>query len=62
MAQLAMRWTLTNPAITSAITVVKKPEHILGTVKAADDVLSHKVWYQVANLFTQAKAKALAAG
>lgn len=62
MAQLAMRWTLTNPAITSAITGFKKPEHILGTVKAADDVLSHKVWYQVANLFTQAKAKALAAG
>jgi aryl-alcohol dehydrogenase-like predicted oxidoreductase len=55
-----MRWTLTNPAITSAIAGVKKPEHIIGTVKAADDVLSQKVWYQVANLFTEAQTRALA--
>ena len=61
MAQLAMRWTLTNPAITSAIAGVKKPDHITGSVKAAEDVLSQKVWYQVANLFSAAKAKALAA-
>ena len=60
VAQLAMRWTLTNPAITSAIAGVKKPEHIIGTVKAADDVLSQKVWYQVANLFTEAQTRALA--
>lgn len=61
MAQLAMRWTLTNPAISSVIAGVKKPEHIAGTVKAADDVLSQKVWYQVANLFQKAQSDALAA-
>jgi aryl-alcohol dehydrogenase-like predicted oxidoreductase len=61
MAELAMRWTLTHPAITSAIAGVKKPEHIQGVVKAAEDVLPQHIWHQVAALFAAAKAKALAA-
>jgi len=59
IAQLAMRWTLTNPAITSAIAGVRTPEHITGTVKAADDVLPQAVWHQLAALFAKAKSEAL---
>ncbi len=61
MPELALRWTLTNPAITSAIAGVKQPSHIEGVVKAADDVLPQRVWHQLATLFAQAKTKALAA-
>ncbi|MCC6414383.1 MAG: aldo/keto reductase [Opitutaceae bacterium] len=61
MAELAMRWTLTNPAITSAIAGVRKPEHIKGVVKAADAVLPQRTWHQLANLFAKAKSDALAA-
>jgi aryl-alcohol dehydrogenase-like predicted oxidoreductase len=57
VAQLALRWTLTNPAITSAIVGVKKPDHILGALKAADDVLSQSDWHRVANLFAKAVAE-----
>jgi len=60
MAELAMRWTLTHPAITSAIAGVKKPEHIKGVVKAVDDVLPQKTWHQLAVLFAKAKNEALA--
>ena len=61
MAELAMRWVLTNPAITSAIAGVRKPDHIKGVVKAADDELPQRTWHQLANLFASAKTKALAA-
>jgi len=61
MSQLAVRWVLTNPAITSAIVGVKKPDHITGIVKAADDVLSQPVWHRLAKIFQTAQAKALAA-
>ncbi|MFM1850900.1 MAG: hypothetical protein RIS54_584 [Verrucomicrobiota bacterium] len=61
MPELALRWTLTNPAITSAIAGVKQPSHIEGVVKAADDVLPQRIWHQLATLFAQAKTKALAA-
>ena len=61
MPELAMRWTLTNPAITSAIAGVRKPEHIAGVVKAADEVLPQKIWHDLASLFAKAKSDALAA-
>lgn len=61
MPELATRWVLTNPAITSAIAGVKKPEHIQGVVKAAEDVLPQQIWHQLANLFAKAKSKAPAA-
>lgn len=61
MPELAMRWTLTNPVITSAIAGVRQPEHIKGVVKAADDVLPPRTWHQLANLFAKAKSDALAA-
>ena len=61
MAELAVRWVLTQPAITSAIVGVKKPEHITGVVKAADGVLPPKLWHQLGNRFNQARTAALAA-
>lgn len=61
MPELAVRWTLTNPAITSAIAGVRKPEHIAGVVKAADEVLPQKIWHDLASLFAKTKSDALAA-
>jgi len=58
MAQLALRWTLTNPAITSPIVGVKKPDHILGALKAADTVLPQDTWHHVAKIFDSALAEA----
>lgn len=60
MAQLAVRWTLTHPAITSAIAGVRKPEHIQGVVGAADGVLPQELWHRLASRFSAAKAAALA--
>ncbi|MCW5548064.1 MAG: aldo/keto reductase [Opitutaceae bacterium] len=62
MAELAVRWVLTHPAITSAIVGVKTPDHITGVVKAADAVLSPETWHRLSVRFAAAKAQALAAG
>ena len=56
VAQLAIRWTLTHPAITSPIVGVKKPDHILGALKAADEALPQDTWHHVAKLFAKAAA------
>jgi aryl-alcohol dehydrogenase-like predicted oxidoreductase len=61
MPQLAVRWVLTHPAITSAIVGVKKPEHITGTIKAADDHLPREIWHRLAVRFKRAHDEALAA-
>jgi aryl-alcohol dehydrogenase-like predicted oxidoreductase len=62
MAQLAVRWVLTHPAITSAIVGVKKPEHITGIVKAVEDRLPQEIWHRLAARFKRAQTEALAAG
>jgi aryl-alcohol dehydrogenase-like predicted oxidoreductase len=36
MPQLAVAWVLSNPAVTSAIVGVRRPEHITGVLPAAD--------------------------
>jgi aryl-alcohol dehydrogenase-like predicted oxidoreductase len=54
LAQLALRWTLTHPAVTSTIVGVKKPEHILGALPAADAVFDQKTWHQLAGIFAKA--------
>lgn len=61
MAELAVRWVLAHPAVTSAIVGVKTPEHITGVVKAADAPLSQETWHRLATRFAQAKTEALAA-
>ncbi len=48
--QLAVRWALTNPAVTSAIVGVKKPEHITTIAPAADGVLSIADWHALAEM------------
>ncbi len=61
MAELAVRWVLTHPAITSAIAGVKRPEHITGVIKAAEAPLDQETWHRLAARFAQAKSEALAA-
>lgn len=61
MPELAVRWVLTNPSITSAIVGVKKSAHITGVVKAVKEPLPQRTWHHLATLFAQAKADALAA-
>lgn len=56
--QLALRWILTHPALTSAIVGVKKPEHIETAVKAADDVLSGREWHLVARMMDETRRAA----
>jgi len=57
-AQLAIRWVLTHPAVTSAIVGVKKPEHIETIVKAGEGSLSPEDWHRVAATVAKAKAEA----
>lgn len=61
LPQLAIRWILTHPAITSAIVGIKTPEHITGISKAADEPLPVDVWHRVAGIVSAAKQKADAA-
>lgn len=51
--QLAVRWVLTHPAVTSAIVGVKRPEHIETIVPAADAVLPIRDWHQAAGLLAK---------
>ncbi len=48
LAQLAIRWVLTHPALTAAIVGVKERAHIEGIVAAADAPLPHDDWHRVA--------------
>lgn len=56
--QLAIRWVLTHPAVTSAIVGAKKAEHIETIVAAADDILPRRDWYKVADIMAEAKSTA----
>ena len=58
IAQLAVRWVLTHPAVTSAIIGVKRPEHIESIVAAADDILPPRDWHRAADIIARAKAQA----
>lgn len=57
-AQLAIRWVLTHPAVTSAIVGVKRPEHIETIVPAADGVLDRQDWHKIAGIMAVAKLEA----
>lgn len=57
--QLAIRWVLTHPAVTSAIVGAKKSEHMETIVAAAEDELPRRDWYKVANIMDEAKSKAM---
>ncbi len=60
LPQLAIRWVLTHPALTSAIVGVKKPEHIETIVKAADAALPPEDWHKAGDVIARAKREALA--
>lgn len=49
VSELAVRWILTHPAVSSAIVGVKKAEHIETVIRAADDILDRKLWFKIAN-------------
>ena len=55
IAQLAIRWILTHPAVTSAIVGIKRPEHIESIVAAADDILPARDWWKAGNIVAHAK-------
>lgn len=54
LPQLAIRWVLTHPALTSAIVGVKKPEHIQSIVPAADGVLEIEDWHAIGRIINKA--------
>lgn len=60
MAQFAIRWLLTNPAVTSAIVGIKTADQIESIVPAADDVLPIDVWFKAGKIIEAAKNEALA--
>jgi len=53
--QLAIRWILTHPAVTSAIVGVKKPEHIESIAPAGDGVLQNRDWHKIANAMARVR-------
>lgn len=61
IAQLAIRWVLTHPAVTCAILGVKKPEHIETILPAAEDALPHADWHAAAGIMNKALREARAA-
>ncbi|HON05399.1 MAG TPA: aldo/keto reductase [bacterium] len=57
VAELALRWILTHPAVTSAIVGIKKPEHIETVIRAADDILETRLWHSIASKMSSAYDK-----
>lgn len=58
VAQFAVRWVLTHPAVTSAIVGVKAPNHIESIAPAADSTLSIPEWHEAATIIAEAQAAA----
>lgn len=60
--QLAIRWILTHPAVTSAIVGVKEPSHIETIAAAADGELANRDWHKIGAIMAAAKSEARKAG
>lgn len=58
LAQLAIRWLLTHPAVTSAIVGIKTPEMIENIAPAADAELPAPLWHKVAGIMKKAREDA----
>ena len=56
--QLAIRWVLTHPALTSAIVGIKNADHVATITKAAEAVLPVEDWHRAAAVIARAKADA----
>jgi aryl-alcohol dehydrogenase-like predicted oxidoreductase len=58
LAQFAVRWVLTHPAVTSAIVGIKTAEQIETIAPAANDVLPAMDWHKAAAVMKQARLEA----
>lgn len=58
LAQLAIRWLLTHPAVTSAIVGIKTPGMIENIAPAADAELPAPLWHKVAGIMKKAREDA----
>lgn len=58
VGQLAIRWVLSHPALTTAIVGIKTPQQIESMVPAVGKPLSQLHWYKMANTLTKAKKNA----
>ena len=57
--QLAVRWVLSHPAVTSAIVGIKTVEHIETIAPAADAELPRRDWYDAAKIISAARSEAM---
>ncbi len=55
IAQLAVRWILTHPALTCAIMGVKKPEHIETILPAAEGAIDPLDWHQMGKIMDKVR-------
>ena len=60
VAQLAIAWVLANSAVTSAIVGVRKPDHILGALPAADWHLDEDLLKEIGDVMAGQEAAATA--
>lgn len=58
LPQLAIRWVLTHPALTSAIMGIKKSAHVETILPAASDRLDNAVWHNVGQIMDRARLAA----
>ncbi len=56
--QLAIRWVLTQPAVTSAIVGLKTPEQVETIASAADDILPAPIWHKAGKVIKAARQEA----
>ena len=59
MPQLAIRWLLTHPAVTSPIVGIKTPGMVSSIVKAADEPLPMAVWHDLGKRLKTAAEEAM---
>ncbi len=58
LAQLAIRWILTHPAVTAAIVGVKTSEHIQTILPAADAIFPLDDWHRIGGIMDAARITA----
>jgi aryl-alcohol dehydrogenase-like predicted oxidoreductase len=58
LAQFAIRWLITHPAVTSAIVGIKDTEQLDSILPAAEGILPRLDWYKAAGIMSRAKNEA----
>jgi aryl-alcohol dehydrogenase-like predicted oxidoreductase len=59
VAQLAVAWVLSNPAVTAAIVGVRRPDHITGVLPAADWDLDEDIRQEIEEVMARESATAV---